>query len=77
MYDVRMRSAPYLLLAGIEKMSSKDQTFLLNLMETGIVTETKYGRTREAFVIDLQDNYGIMKSSPIYSIFHSAIAFFG
>jgi holliday junction DNA helicase RuvB len=43
-----MRSAPYLLIAEIEKIPSKDQTFLLNLMETGIVTETKYGRTREA-----------------------------
>ena len=29
-------------------MSSKDQVFLLNLMETGIVSETKYGKTRSA-----------------------------
>ena len=29
-------------------MSAKDQAFLLNLMETGIVTETKYGKTRTA-----------------------------
>ena len=36
----------YLLIDEIDKMSSKDQSFLLNLMETGIVTETKYGKTR-------------------------------
>jgi MoxR-like ATPase len=40
--------APYLLINEFDKMSPRDQTFLLNLMETGIVTETKYGRTREA-----------------------------
>lgn len=40
--------APYLLIDEIDKMSSRDQTFLLNLMETGIVTETKYRKTREA-----------------------------
>lgn len=39
---------PYLLLDEIDKMSPRDQTFLLNLMETGIVTETKYGKNREA-----------------------------
>jgi len=27
-------------------MASKDQTFLLNLMETGMVTETKQRKTR-------------------------------
>ena len=27
-------------------MSTKDQTFLLNLMETGMVSETKHGKTR-------------------------------
>jgi MoxR-like ATPase len=43
-----MRSAPYLLIAEIEKIPSKDQTFLLNLMEIGIVSETKYGKTRQA-----------------------------
>ncbi|MFY9870035.1 MAG: sigma 54-interacting transcriptional regulator [Candidatus Nitrosopolaris sp.] len=36
----------YLLVDEIDKMSPKDQTFFLNLMETGIVTETKYGKTR-------------------------------
>jgi DNA replicative helicase MCM subunit Mcm2 (Cdc46/Mcm family) len=40
--------APYLLIDEIDKMSPRDQTFLLNLMETGIVTETKYGKIREA-----------------------------
>jgi Holliday junction DNA helicase RuvB len=40
--------APYLLLDEIDKMSTRDQTFLLNLMETGIITETKYGKTRQA-----------------------------
>jgi holliday junction DNA helicase RuvB len=40
--------APYLLIDEIDKMSHRDQTFLLNLMETGIITETKYGKTRQA-----------------------------
>jgi holliday junction DNA helicase RuvB len=40
--------APYLLLDEIDKMSTRDQTFLLNLMETGIIAETKYGKTRQA-----------------------------
>jgi holliday junction DNA helicase RuvB len=40
--------AAYLLIDEIDKMSPRDQTFLLNLMETGIVTETKYRKTREA-----------------------------
>jgi hypothetical protein len=40
--------APYLLIDEIDKMSPRDQTFLLNLMETWIVTETKYGKIREA-----------------------------
>jgi holliday junction DNA helicase RuvB len=35
-----------LLLDELDKLSRKDQTFLLNLMETGIVSETKYGKTR-------------------------------
>ena len=37
----------YLLLDELDKLSRKDQTFLLNLMETGIVSETKYNRTRK------------------------------
>jgi holliday junction DNA helicase RuvB len=38
----------YLLIDEIDKMSAKDQTFLLNLMESGILTETKYRKTRTA-----------------------------
>ena len=37
----------YLLLDELDKLSGKDQTFLLNLMETGIVSETKYNKTRK------------------------------
>src|SRR5918994_2594312 len=36
----------YLLLDELDKLSRKDQTFLLNLLETGIVSETKYNKTR-------------------------------
>jgi replication-associated recombination protein RarA len=36
----------YLLLDELDKLSRKDQTFLLNLMETGTVSETKYNKTR-------------------------------
>src|SRR5919109_4467243 len=36
----------YLLLDELDKLSRKDQTFLLNLIETGIVSETKYNKTR-------------------------------
>jgi holliday junction DNA helicase RuvB len=38
----------YLLIDEIDKMPAKDQAFLLNLMETGIVTETKHRKTRTA-----------------------------
>jgi Holliday junction DNA helicase RuvB len=37
----------YLLIDEADKLAPKHQTFLLNLMETGIVGETKYGKTRE------------------------------
>lgn len=37
----------YLLLDELDKLSRRDQTFLLNLMETGIISETKYNKTRE------------------------------
>jgi hypothetical protein len=37
----------YLLLDELDKLSRKDQTFLLNLIETGLVSETKYDRTRK------------------------------
>jgi Holliday junction DNA helicase RuvB len=36
----------YLLLDELDKLSRKDQTFLLNLIETEIVSETKYNKTR-------------------------------
>jgi holliday junction DNA helicase RuvB len=36
----------YILLDELDKLSTKDQTFLLNLMETGIVSETKHNKTR-------------------------------
>jgi holliday junction DNA helicase RuvB len=37
-----------LLVDEVDKMAPKDQAFLLNLMETGIITETKYGKNRSA-----------------------------
>jgi len=37
----------YLLIDEIDKSAPKHQTFLLSLMETGIISETKYGKTRE------------------------------
>src|ERR687888_1369857 len=40
----------YLLIDEIDKMSAKDQAFLLNLMETGIISETKHRKTRTAQV---------------------------
>jgi holliday junction DNA helicase RuvB len=47
MVDYIFNSLPkYLLIDEIDKMANKDQTFLLNLMETGIVSETKYRKTR-------------------------------
>jgi DNA replicative helicase MCM subunit Mcm2 (Cdc46/Mcm family) len=47
MIDYIFNNQPkYLLIDEIDKMSTKDQTFLLNLMETGIVSETKHGKTR-------------------------------
>lgn len=36
----------YILLDELDKLSRKDQTALLNLIETGIVSETKYNKTR-------------------------------
>jgi Holliday junction DNA helicase RuvB len=51
MIDYLFTNTPrYLLVDEIDKMSPKDQTFLLNLMETGIVTETKYGKTRTTHI---------------------------
>lgn len=49
MIDYIFASKPrYLLVDEIDKMDRKDRVFLLNLMETGIVSETKYGKTRSA-----------------------------
>ena len=47
MIDYLFENRPrYLLVDEIDKMAPKDQALLLNLMETGIVTETKYGKTK-------------------------------
>jgi holliday junction DNA helicase RuvB len=49
MIDYILEKSPrYLLIDEIDKMASKNQVFLLNLMETGIISETKYGKTRSA-----------------------------
>jgi replication-associated recombination protein RarA len=37
----------YLLIDEIDKMKKKDQATLLNVMETGILSETKLGKTRQ------------------------------
>ena len=37
----------YLLLDELDKLSRRDQSLLLNLIETGIVSETKYNKTRK------------------------------
>ena len=48
MVDYLFENRPrYLLVDEIDKSAPKHQTFLLNLMETGVITETKYGKTRE------------------------------
>jgi len=44
---VFQRRPKYLLLDELDKLSRKDQTFLLNLMETGIISETMYNKTRK------------------------------
>jgi holliday junction DNA helicase RuvB len=62
----------YVLIDEIDKMSPRDQTFLLNLMETGIVTETKYGKTREAKIntsVFATCNDGRKLSAPLQSRF--------
>lgn len=49
MIDYLFENKPkYLLIDEIDKMPAKDQTYLLNLMETGILTETKCRKTRTA-----------------------------
>src|SRR5690242_18148258 len=54
----------YLLIDEIDKMSTKDQTFLLNLMETGIVSETKHAKTR----IEVLKTWVIASSNDISNI---------
>ena len=47
MIDYIFENRPkYLLIDEIDKMQNRDQVFLLNLMETGIVSETKHQKTR-------------------------------
>jgi Holliday junction DNA helicase RuvB len=47
--DYLFKNRPrYLLAYEIDKMSPRDQASLLNLMENGMLSETKYGRTRQA-----------------------------
>jgi MoxR-like ATPase len=43
-----LNNPKYLLIDEIDKMTTKDQAMLLNLMETGIVSETKHNKTRTA-----------------------------
>jgi holliday junction DNA helicase RuvB len=45
-----LNSPKYLLIDEIDKMSTKDQAILLNLMETGIVSETKHNKTRTGYM---------------------------
>jgi Holliday junction DNA helicase RuvB len=75
----------YLLLDELDKLSRKDQTFLLNLMESGIVSETKYKKTRrieiktsvfatcnsiEKIILPLQSRFFIVRLEPyIYEQF--------
>jgi len=48
MIDFLFENRPrYLLIDEIDKSAPKHQTFLLNLMEIGIVSETKFGKTRQ------------------------------
>jgi replication-associated recombination protein RarA len=69
----------YLLLDELNKLSRKDQTFLLNLIETGIVSETKYNKTRkmeiktsviatsnnvESIIAPLQSRFFIVRLEP-------------
>jgi MoxR-like ATPase len=51
MIDYLFENRPrYLLIDEIDKMTSLNQTFLLNLMETGIINEIKYGKTRKTLL---------------------------
>jgi len=74
--DYLFKNRPrYLLADEIDKMSPRDQTFLLNLMETGIVSETKYGKTREAKIktsVFASSNAPTRLSGPLLSRFFIA-----
>ena len=49
MVDYVFNNKPrYLLIDEIDKMPTKDQAFLLNLMETGIIAETKHRKTENS-----------------------------
>lgn len=37
----------FVLIDEIDKMNSTDQTSLLHLMETGLISETKFGKSRQ------------------------------
>src|SRR5439155_7548023 len=65
--------ASYLLIDEIDKMSPRNQTFLLNLMKIGIITETKYGKTRQAEIktsVFATCNDPRKLSSPLVSILY-------
>lgn len=52
MMDYLLTNNPrYLLVDEIDKMTCRDHVFSLNLMESGIVSETKFGKTRSAQMI--------------------------
>jgi replication-associated recombination protein RarA len=44
----------YLLLDELEKMSKKDQNVLLNILETGMLVETKISKTRSKYLKNLK-----------------------
>lgn len=73
MIDYILEKRPrYLLIDEIDKMASKNQVFLLNLMETGIISETKYGKTRSAQIktsVFATSNYIKNLSDPLRSRF--------
>jgi replication-associated recombination protein RarA len=69
----------HLLLDELDKLTRKGQTFLLNLIETGIVSETKHNKTRsmeiktpvfatsnniEKIILPLQSRFFIVKLQP-------------
>jgi holliday junction DNA helicase RuvB len=62
----------YLLVDEIDKMSPRDHAFLLNLMETGTVSETKYSKTRTMYIqtsVFATSNHARKMSAPLQSRF--------